>query len=73
MTAKRRSYRIELEREEDGRWIAEIPALPGVMAYGTTEAEARSKTTALAFRVMADLIERGEPVPREARDLFVAA
>jgi predicted RNase H-like HicB family nuclease len=65
--------RIEIDREEDGRWIAEIPALPGVMAYGATEAEARSKTTALAFRVMADRIEHGEPVPPEARELFVPA
>jgi predicted RNase H-like HicB family nuclease len=65
--------KIEIDREEDGRWIAEIPALPGVMAYGTTEAEARSRTTALAFRVMADRIEHGEPVPPEARELFVPA
>jgi predicted RNase H-like HicB family nuclease len=65
--------RIEIDCEEDGRWIAEIPALPGVMSYGTTEAEARSKATALAFRVMADRIERGEPLPPEARELFVPA
>ena len=42
--------RIETEREDDGGWIAEIPALPGVLAYGTTEAEARAKTKVLAFR-----------------------
>jgi predicted RNase H-like HicB family nuclease len=65
--------KIEIDHEEDGRWIAEIPALPGVMAYGKTEAEARSKVTALAFRVMADRIEHGEPVPPAARELFVPA
>ncbi len=54
--------RIEIEREEDGRWIGEVPALPGVLAYGSTEAEARIKTNALALRVIADRIENGEPV-----------
>jgi predicted RNase H-like HicB family nuclease len=65
--------KIDIEREEDGRWIGEVAALPGVMAYGATEAEARQKTMALAFRVIADRIEHGEAVPAEARDLFVAA
>jgi len=65
--------KIEIEREEDGRWIGEIPALPGVMAYGASEAEARTRTAALAFRVIADRIENGEPVPAEARDFFAAA
>jgi predicted RNase H-like HicB family nuclease len=45
--------RIEIEREEDGRWIGEVPELPGVLAYGSTEAEARNKATALALRVIA--------------------
>jgi predicted RNase H-like HicB family nuclease len=57
---------IETELEEDGRWIAEVAALPGVQAYGATEAEARSRAAALAFRVIADRIEHGEPVPDEA-------
>jgi len=65
--------KIELEQEEDGRWIADIPELPGVMAYGSTEAEARIKTTALALRVIADRIESGEPVPFEPSDLFAEA
>jgi predicted RNase H-like HicB family nuclease len=65
--------KIEIEREEDGRWIGEVPVLPGVIAYGATEAEARTKAIALALRVIADRIEHGEPVPAEARDLFVAA
>jgi predicted RNase H-like HicB family nuclease len=51
-------YRIEFEQEEDGRWIAEIASLPGVLAYGTTKAEAESKVQALALRVVADQLER---------------
>jgi predicted RNase H-like HicB family nuclease len=65
--------KIEIEQEDDGRWIGEVPELPGVLAYGTTEAEARAKTTALALRVIADRIEHGEPVPFESSDLFFAA
>jgi predicted RNase H-like HicB family nuclease len=53
--------KIEIEREEDGRWISEVPALPGVLSYGATEAEARIKTNALALRVIADRTENGEP------------
>jgi predicted RNase H-like HicB family nuclease len=64
---------IESEREEDGRWIAEIPALPGVLAYGATEAEARAKIQALALRVIADRVENGEPLPREIAGVFEAA
>jgi predicted RNase H-like HicB family nuclease len=64
--------KIELEREQDGRWICEVPALPGVLAYGDTEDEARAHATALALRVIADRIENGEPVPEEARNLFAA-
>jgi predicted RNase H-like HicB family nuclease len=64
---------IEIEREEDGRWIGEVPELPGVIVYGTTEDEARKKVAALALRVIADRIEHGEPAPIEASDLFAAA
>ena len=52
--------KIEIEREEDGRWIAEVPDLPGVMTYGTTPDEARAKVQALALRVVADRLEQGE-------------
>jgi predicted RNase H-like HicB family nuclease len=55
--------KIEIEQEEDGRWIAEIPELPGVLVYGDSPDEARVKATALALRVIADRIEHGEPVP----------
>jgi predicted RNase H-like HicB family nuclease len=65
--------RIEIEREQDGRWIGEVPELPGVLAYGATEAEARVKTTALALHVIVDRIEHGEPVPFDPADLFKAA
>ena len=51
---------IELEQEEDGRWIAEVAELPGVMAYGVTPEEAKSKVQALALRVVADRIENSE-------------
>lgn len=64
---------IEVEQEADGRWIADVTALPGVLAYGATEAEARSRAAALACRVIADLIEHGEPVPDAARGLFAPA
>jgi len=47
-------FRIDIEREDDGRWIAEIPELPGVMAYGKTRQEAIAKVEALALRVVAD-------------------
>ena len=65
--------KIEIEREDDGRWIGEVPALPGVLVYGETKSDARTKAIALALRVIADRIEHGEPVPAEAQDLFVAA
>jgi len=48
--------RIETEREEGGRWLAEVPALPGVLSYGATDTEARSKATALALRVIAEWV-----------------
>ena len=64
---------IEFEREDDGRWIAEIPTLPGVMAYGATRDEARDKVEALALRMLADRLEHGEEAIPELGNLFVAA
>ena len=55
--------KIAIEQEEDGRWINEIPDLPGVMAYGQSREEAIAKVEALAFRVIADRLEHGEDVP----------
>jgi predicted RNase H-like HicB family nuclease len=54
--------KIEIEQEADGRYIAEIPELPGVMAYGRNPAEAVAKVEALALRTLADRIEQGEAV-----------
>ena len=65
--------KIESEREEDGRWIAEVPALPGVLAYGESNAAARTRVQALALRVIADRLENGEPLPREIAGVFEAA
>lgn len=55
--------RIELEQEDDGRWIAEVQELPGTMAYGTTADEAKARVQALALRVVADRLEHGEAGP----------
>src|SRR5438552_17760285 len=60
---------IQLEQEEDGRWIAEVPELPGTLAYGKTREEAVRRVQALAFRVIADRLEQGEPLPPMA-DVF---
>lgn len=55
--------RVETEQEEDGRWLAEIPQLPGVMTYGASRTDAISRAEALALRVLADRLEHGESVP----------
>jgi predicted RNase H-like HicB family nuclease len=60
------NFNIELEREADGRWIAEIPSLPGVMAYGNSEADAIRAVHALAFRVLADQIVHDTSVVPES-------
>ena len=64
--------RIELEQEDDGRWIAEILALPGVMVYGATPEDAVLKVKALALRVLSERLDQGEAVP-ELGELFVRA
>ena len=51
---------IETEREDDGRWLAEVPELPGVLAYGATQGEAMVKAETLALRVLAEQLEHGE-------------
>lgn len=60
---------IEIESEEDGRWIAEVKDLPGVLVYGQSRKEAICKVEALALRVIADRIEHGESIP-ELDELF---
>jgi len=59
------NFTIETEREDDGRWIAEVPELAGVFAYGATREEAMAKAEVLALRVLAEQIEFGEarPIP----------
>jgi predicted RNase H-like HicB family nuclease len=54
---------IEVEQEEDGRWLAEVPDLPGVLAYGASRQEAIDRVQALSLRVLADRLDHGEPVP----------
>jgi predicted RNase H-like HicB family nuclease len=56
--------KIEVEKEDDGRWLAEIADLPGVLAYGQTRDEAIERAKALSLRVMADRLEHGENVPQ---------
>ncbi len=67
------NLRIETEVEEDGRWIAEVPELPGVLAYGADRARAVAAVEALALRVIAERLENGEEVPELANLFLVAA
>jgi predicted RNase H-like HicB family nuclease len=60
---------IEIEQEEDGRWIAEVPDIPGALAYGYTREEAIARVKALSLRVLAERMENGEAVP-EMNDVF---
>ncbi len=57
------TFTVEVEQETDGRWIAEIPQIPGAMSYGTTRDEAVARAEALALRVLAERIEHGETSP----------
>ena len=54
---------LQLDREDDGRWIAEVPALPGVLVYGTTREDATNRVKVLSLRVLAERINHGEPIP----------
>ncbi len=64
---------IETECEDDGRWIAEVPDLPGVMVYGGSREEAIRKVKALALRVLADRLEHGESIPELGQVFAVPA
>lgn len=66
-------FTVEYEQETDGRWIAEVKELPGVLVYGQTLDEAKSKVKALALRVLADRLEHGEEVPDPINISFAAA
>lgn len=63
---------IELEREADGRWVAEVRALPGVMTYGASRPEVIAKVQALALRVLAERLEHGEAAPELLSVSFAA-
>ncbi|MGI9175578.1 MAG: type II toxin-antitoxin system HicB family antitoxin [Rhodothermales bacterium] len=63
---------IEIEREDDGRWLAEVMELPGVMAYGPSREAAAARAKALALRVIADRLDHGEEVP-DITSLFAEA
>ena len=67
------SLEIEYYREDDGRWLADIPALPGVTAYGRTKKGATAAVEALALRLIADRLEHGEAGPGPFHLSFIAA
>jgi len=67
------TFRIELEREDDGRWIAEVLELPGAMVYGPTREEAEARAKALALRTVAERLEHGEAASDLADIVFRAA
>ena len=67
------TFTIEYEREDDGRWLAEVLELPGVLAYGQTSDEAVAKAQALALRVLADRLENGDSAPEFVTISFAAA
>ncbi len=64
--------KIEVDREEDGRWIAEAPELPGAIVYGSSREEAIAKVESLVLRVIADRLDHGEQIP-ELHQLFDVA
>jgi predicted RNase H-like HicB family nuclease len=66
-------FEIECEREEDGRWLAEVPQLPGVLAYGSSADEAMAKAEILVLRVLADRLEHGESKPQSISIAVAAA
>jgi predicted RNase H-like HicB family nuclease len=67
------TFKVETEREEDGRWLAEVIELPGVLAYGATQEAAVSRVQALALRVIAERLEHGEAGPELLSISFKAA
>jgi predicted RNase H-like HicB family nuclease len=66
-------FQFEIEREADGRWIAEIPEVPGAMAYGATVEEAKAKAYALALYAVADDVEHSEDIPDSISVLHLPA
>lgn len=64
---------VELEREDDGRWLAEVKDIPGVLAYGDSRSAALARVQALALRVLAERLEHGEESPELVSVSFLAA
>ncbi len=67
------NYSLEIEQEADGRWLAEVPELPGVLAYGASSEEAMAKAEVLALRVLAEQLEHGESRALDIRISLPAA
>ncbi len=67
------TFTVETEQESDGRWIAEVPQIPGAMAYGASREEAVARVEALGLRVLAERIEQGESSPEIQKVFTVAA
>ena len=67
------TFSLEIEQESDGRWIAEVPQLPGTMAYAESRPQAEARAKALALRVLADRLEHGEAQPDLGTISFAAA
>ena len=67
------TFTVETEQESDGRWIAEVPQIPGAMSYGKTREEAVARVEALGLRVLAERIEQGESSPEIEQVFTVAA
>lgn len=66
-------FNFEIDRETDGRWIAEIPEVPGAMAYGSTKEEAKAKAYATALYAIADDVERSKDIPESISVLPISA
>lgn len=73
MNSRTMNLSIEIDQEDDGRWIAEIGDLNGVLVYGETREEAIKKVKTLALRVVADRLENGESLPQQVETLFLEA
>ena len=66
-------FNFEIDRESDGRWIAEIPEVPGALAYGDSEVEAKAKAYALALYAIADDVEKSKDIPESISVLTIPA
>ena len=65
--------KVEFEQEDDGRWIAELPIIPGALSYGATQEEALARVAALTLRILADRIEHGEEIPAPFDEIFAVS